>query len=215
MQNQGVPAFFHFCEETAKTKKSLIFSSKFSVCQRNSGLMPSAFRADGLLIKISKKIAVLLMKMPSLPIAEKIKPKTLLTYKAVVTLLIRSFFDNGGLFANRTYTLSCYIIAVQEVVALKNQKYHLYLSDDEYRQTIDFKKFPIFQSKYWTHFAYILLKLVPLKPEATAIFARFPGLPSNLKFWLHKPSHSLSSFGDTILLCPLLNEHRIIASKYR
>ena len=90
--------------------------------------MPSAFRADGLLIKISKKIAVLLMKMPSLPIAEKIKPKTLLTYKAVVTLLIRSFFDNGGLFANRTYTLSCYIIAVQEVVALKNQKYHLYLN---------------------------------------------------------------------------------------
>ena len=129
---------------------------------------------------------------------------------------VNSFiFNDGGLFANYTYTISCYIIAVQEVVALKNQKYHLYLSDDEYRQTIDFKKFPIFQSKYWTHFAYILLKSVPLKPEATAIFARFPGLPSNLKFWLHKPSHSLSSFGDTILLCPLLNEHRIIASKYR
>ncbi len=52
------------------------------------------------------------MKLPSLPIAEKIKPKTLLTYKAVVTLLIRSFFDNGGLFANRTHALSCYIIAV-------------------------------------------------------------------------------------------------------
>ena len=28
------------------------------------------------------------------------------------------------------------IIAVQEVVAVKEQKYYLYLSDDEYRQTI-------------------------------------------------------------------------------
>ena len=68
--------------------------------------------------------------------AEKIEPKILLMDKAVVTLLIRSFFNNGGLFANYTYTISCYIIAVQEVVALKEQKYHLYLSDDEYRQTI-------------------------------------------------------------------------------
>ena len=50
---------------------------------------------------------------------------------------VNSFiFENGGLFANYTYTISCYIIAVQEVVALKEQKYHLYLSDDEYRQTI-------------------------------------------------------------------------------
>ena len=38
--------------------------------------------------------------------------------------------------ANYLYPLSYYIIAVQEVVALKNQKYHLYLSDDEYRQVI-------------------------------------------------------------------------------
>ena len=76
------------------------------------------------------------MKLPSLLMAEKIEPKILLTDKAVVTLLIRSFFDNGGLFANCTYTISCYIIAVQEVVALKEQKYHLYLSDDEYRQVI-------------------------------------------------------------------------------
>ena len=98
--------------------------------------MSSAFQVDGLLIKISKKIAVLLMKSPSLLMAEKIEPKILLTDKAVVTLLIRSFFNNGGLFANYTYTISCYIIAVQEVVALKEQKYHLYLSDDEYRQTI-------------------------------------------------------------------------------
>ena len=76
------------------------------------------------------------MKLPSLLMAEKIEPKILLIDKAVVTLLIRSFFNNGELFANCTYTISCYIIAVQEVVALKEQKYHLYLSDDEYRQTI-------------------------------------------------------------------------------
>ena len=98
--------------------------------------MSSAFQVDGLLIKISKKIAVLLMKLPSLLMAEKIEPKILLMDKAVVTLLIRSFFNNGGLFSNYTYTISCYIIAVQEVVALKEQKYHLYLSDDEYRQVI-------------------------------------------------------------------------------
>ena len=98
--------------------------------------MSSAFQVDGLLIKISKKIAVLLMKLPSLLMAGKTEPKILLTDKAVVTLLIRSFFNNGGLFANYTYTLSYYIIAVQEVVALKEQKYHLYLSDDEYRQVI-------------------------------------------------------------------------------
>ena len=76
------------------------------------------------------------MKLPSLLMAEKIEPKILLMDKAVVARLIRSFFNNGGLFANYTYTISCYIIAVQEVVALKEQKYHLYLSDDEYRQTI-------------------------------------------------------------------------------
>ena len=76
------------------------------------------------------------MKLPSLLMAEKIEPKILLMDKAVVALLIRSFFNNGGLFANYTHTISCYIIAVQEVVALKEQKYHLYLSDDEYRQTI-------------------------------------------------------------------------------
>ena len=98
--------------------------------------MSSAFQVDGLLIKISKKIAVLLMKLPSLLMAEKIEPKILLMDKAVVTLLIRSFFNNGGLFANCTYTISCYIIAVQEVVALKEQKYHLYLSVEEYRRVL-------------------------------------------------------------------------------
>lgn len=114
--------------------------------------MSSAFQMDGLLIKISKKIAVLLMKLPSLLMAEKIEPKILLMDKVVVTLLIRSFFNNGGLFANCTYTISCYIIAVQEVVALKEQKYYLYLSDDEYRQTIQslvcLKNNLIAQSRY-------------------------------------------------------------------
>ena len=98
--------------------------------------MSSAFQVYGLLIKISRIFAILLMKMPSLLMPEKIEPKILLMDKAVVTLLIRSFFNNGELFANCTYTISCYIIAVQEVVAVKEQKYYLYLSDDEYRQTI-------------------------------------------------------------------------------
>lgn len=53
--------------------------------------MSSAFQVDGLLIKISKKIAVLLMKLPSLLMAVKIEPKILLMDKVVVTLLIRSF----------------------------------------------------------------------------------------------------------------------------
>lgn len=56
--------------------------------------------------------------------------------KAVVTLLIRSFRGGQAAIAHYLYVLSYYIIAVQEVVALKEQKYHLYLSDDEYRQTI-------------------------------------------------------------------------------
>lgn len=57
--------------------------------------MSSAFQVDGLLIKISKKIAVLLMKLPSLLMAEKIEPKILLMGKKVVTLLIRSFSIMG------------------------------------------------------------------------------------------------------------------------
>ena len=60
----------------------------------------------------------------------------LLMNKAVVTLLIRSFRCGQAAIAHYLYAISYYIIAVQEVVALKEQKYHLYLSDDEYRQTI-------------------------------------------------------------------------------
>ena len=68
--------------------------------------------------------------------AQKIEPKILLMDKVVATLLICSFSDDGEVFAHYSYTLSCYIMAVQEVVALKNQKYHLYLSDDEHKRII-------------------------------------------------------------------------------
>lgn len=124
--------------------------------------MSSAFQVDGLLIKISKKIAVLLMKLPAL-----------LMDKAVVTLLIRLFFNNGGLFANCTYTISCYIIAVQEVVALKEQKYHLYLSDDEYRQTIQslvrLKNNLIAQGRYTDGVDDVLCKVLSAKKRKLKI----------------------------------------------
>ena len=61
--------------------------------------MSSAFQVYGLLIKISKIFAILLMKMPSLLMAGKIEPKILLMGKAVVTLLILSFCDEGEVFA--------------------------------------------------------------------------------------------------------------------
>ena len=135
--------------------------------------MSSAFQVDGLLIKISKKIAVLLMKIPSLLMAGKTEPKILLMDKAVVTLLIRSFFDNGGLFANYTYTISYYIIAVQEVVALKEQKYHLYLSDDEYRQTIQYlvrlKNNLIAQGRYTDGIDDVLCKVLSAKKRKLKI----------------------------------------------
>ena len=105
--------------------------------------------------------------------AEKIEPKILLMDKAVVTLLIRSFFNNGGLFANYTYTISCYIIAVQEVVALKEQKYHLYLSDDEYRQTIQslvrLKNNPTTQGRYTDGVDDVLCKLLSAKKRKLKI----------------------------------------------
>ena len=132
--------------------------------------MSSAFQVDNLLIKISKKIAVLLMKMPSLLMPEKIEPKILLMDKAVVTLLIRSFFNNGELFANCTYTISCYIIAVQEVVALKEQKY---LSDDEYRQTIQslvrLKNNLIAQGRYTDAVDDVLCKVLSAKKRKLKI----------------------------------------------
>ena len=98
--------------------------------------MSPAFQVDGLLMKISKKIAVLLMKLPSLLMAEKIEPKILLMDKAVVTLLISSFCNSKKIFANYFSGFFHYIMMQQEVVALREQKYHLYLSDDEYRQVI-------------------------------------------------------------------------------
>lgn len=129
--------------------------------------MSYAFQVDGLLIKISKKIAVLLMKLPSLLMAERIEPKILLMDKVVVTLLIRSFFNNGELFANYTYILSYYIIAVQEVVVLKEQKYHLYLSKDEYSEVLQslirLKNSLIAQGRYTDAVDDILCKVLSAK----------------------------------------------------
>ena len=111
------------------------------------------------------------MKMPFQLIRRKIVLKTLLIQKAVVTLIIRSFFNNEGLFANCTYTISCYIIAVQEVVALKEQKYHLYLSDDEYRQTIQslvrLKNNLISQGRYTDAVDDVLFKVLKTKRACT------------------------------------------------
>ena len=129
--------------------------------------MSSAFQVDGLLIKISKKNAVLLMKMPSLLMTEKIETKILLMDKAVVTLLIRSFCGGAAYIANYSYTISYYIIAVQEVVALKEQKYHLYLSDDEYRQVIQslvrLKNNLISQGRYTDGIDDVLCKVLSAK----------------------------------------------------
>ena len=129
--------------------------------------MSSAFQVYGLLIKISRIFTALLMKLPSLLMAEKIEPKILLMDKAVVTLLIRSFFNNGGLFANCTYTISCYIIAVQEVVVLKEQKYHLYLSKDEYSEVLQslirLKNSLIAQGRYTEAVDDILCKVLSAK----------------------------------------------------
>ena len=61
--------------------------------------MSSAFQVECLLIKISKKIGVLLMKMTILPMAAKNELKILLMEKAVVILLILSLCDGGRAFA--------------------------------------------------------------------------------------------------------------------
>ena len=74
--------------------------------------MSSAFQVYGLLIKISRIFAILLMKMPSLLMAEKNRAKFLLMEKAVVTLLIRSFRSGQATIAHYLYALSYYIIAV-------------------------------------------------------------------------------------------------------
>ena len=87
--------------------------------------------------------------------------------KAVVTLLICSFSDDGEVFANYFYAISYYIMTIQEVVALKEQKYHLYLSDDEYRQTIQFlvrlKNSLIVQGRYTDGVDDVLCKVLSAK----------------------------------------------------
>lgn len=103
----------------------------------------------------------------------KKRAKFLLMDKAVVTLLIRSFFNNGELFANCTYTISCYIIAVQEVVALKEQKYHLYLSKDEYSEVLQslirLKNSLIAQGRYTDAVDDILCKVLSAKKRKLKI----------------------------------------------
>ncbi len=76
------------------------------------------------------------MKTHILLMGTKNNLKFLLMNKAVVTLLISSFCNSKKIFANYFFGFFHYIMMQQEVVALKNQKYHLYLSDYEYRQVI-------------------------------------------------------------------------------
>lgn len=98
--------------------------------------MSSAFRVDGLLIEISKKNRCFANEIALSANGGKTEPKILLMDKAVVTLLISSFCNSKKIFANYFSGFFHYIMMQQEVAALKEQKYHLYLSDDEYRQVI-------------------------------------------------------------------------------
>ena len=63
--------------------------------------------------------------------------------------------------------------AVQEVVALKEQKYHLYLSDDEYRQTIQslvrLKNNLIAQGRYTDAVDDVLCKVLSAKKRKLKI----------------------------------------------
>ena len=89
--------------------------------------------------------------------------------KAVVTLLIRSFSDDGEVFAHYSYTLSCYIMMQQEVVVLREKEYHLYLSDDEYIQILQslvrLKNNLIAQDRYTDAVDDVLCKLLLSKKK--------------------------------------------------
>ena len=65
------------------------------------------------------------------------------------------------------------IIAVQEVVAVKEQKYYLYLSDDEYRQTIQslvrLKNNLIAQGRYTDAVDDVLCKVLSAKKRKLKI----------------------------------------------
>ena len=65
------------------------------------------------------------------------------------------------------YTLAYCIMAIQEVVVLKEQKYHLYLSDDEYRRVLQslirLKNSLIAQGRYTDAADDILCKVLSAK----------------------------------------------------
>ncbi len=135
--------------------------------------MSSAFQVQCLLIKISKKIGVLLMKMTILPMAAKNELKILLMDKAVVTLLILSLCDGGRAFAYYFLCSFHYIMAMKEVVDLREPKYHLYLSDDEYRQVyqslINLKNSLIAEGKYTDAVDDVLCKILSAKRKKVKI----------------------------------------------
>lgn len=94
--------------------------------------------------------------------------KLLLMNKAVVTLLIRSFRGGQETIAHYLYALSYYIIAVTgSVVVLKEQKYHLYLSKDEYSEVLQslirLKNSLIAQGRYTDAVDDILCKVLSAK----------------------------------------------------
>ena len=74
--------------------------------------MSSAFQVYGLLIKISRIYAVLLIENALSANGRKKRAKFLLMNKAVVTLLICSFRGVQVAIAHYLYALSYYIIAV-------------------------------------------------------------------------------------------------------
>ena len=113
------------------------------------------------------------MKLSSLLMAEKIEPKILLMDKAVVTLFISSFCNSKKIFANYFSGFFHYIMMQQEVATLKNQKYHLYLSEDEYRQTIQslvhLKNNLIAQGRYTDGVDDVLCKVLSAKKRKLKI----------------------------------------------
>ena len=87
--------------------------------------------------------------------------------KAVVTLLIRSFRGGQAAIAHYLYVLSYYIIAVTGGGCFERQKYHLYLSDDEYRRVLQslirLKNSLIAQGRYTDGVDDVLCKVLSAK----------------------------------------------------
>lgn len=91
----------------------------------------------------------------------------LLMNKAVVTLLIRSFRCGQAAIAHYLYAISYYIIAVTGGGVLKEQKYHLYLSKDEYSEVLQslirLKNSLIAQGRYTDGVDDVLCKVISAK----------------------------------------------------